>query len=177
MQEKSENTIFSKYKIFFYILCIGIFVFVAVYFTEIKKDVKLFKKINPYWLSLALLGQATTYFFGALVYRQLINVFNVKIGRALWKLSQVSIVTLFFNQTVPSAGLSGNTYFFSFLRKKDVAVDQAVSLISIELLTFYAAMESIVLILLIAISFLIRIPTLNIIILSAGFLVYLIFVL
>jgi uncharacterized protein (TIRG00374 family) len=175
MAENKKRRLFSPSKIFFYILSIGIFVFVAIYFTEIKKDVKLFEKINPLWLSLALLGQAATYLFGALVYRRLLSIFQIKIKRAIWKLVQVNIVTLFFNQTVPSAGISGNTYFFNFLSKKKVPINQSVSVISTELLTFYAAMEIIIVAILIIVLFFLKAPNLFIIIPGIGFLVYLVF--
>ena len=175
MAENKKTRLFSGSKIFFYILSVGIFVFVAIYFTEIKKDVKLFEKINPLWLCLALLGQAATYLFGALVFRQLLSSFKIKIKRAIWTLVQVNIVTLFFNQTVPSAGISGNTFFFNFLRKKKVPIHQSVSVISTELLTFYAAMEIIIVAIFIIILFFVKAPTLFMIISGVGFLVYLVF--
>src|SRR5436189_5355479 len=116
-----KRRLFSRSKIFFYVLSVVIFVFIAFYFTEIKKDIKLFGKVNGYWLGLAIFGQAGTYLFGAIIYRQLLRVFAIKIRITTWALFQASIITLFFNQTVPSAGVSGNTFFFNFLRRRKVA--------------------------------------------------------
>jgi len=175
MTENHKGRLFSGSKIFFYILSVGIFVFAAIYFSEIKKDVKLFAKVNPLWLCLALFGQAATYLFGALVYCQLLSAFEIKIRQGTWTLAQVSIVALFFNQTLPSAGISGNTYFFNFLRKKNVPGDQAVSVISTDLFTFYAAMEILIVAILFIVLFFVSVPTFFIIILVVGFLVYLVF--
>ena len=174
-KKKKPGRLFSKPQIFFYILSALIFIFVAYYFTEIKKDIKLFGKINPYWLALAFLGQLCTYLFGAIIYQQLLHVFHIKLRREIWNLFQVSIVTLFFNQTVPSAGISGNAFFFDFLHKRKAPVNHILSLISIELLSFYAAMEIIIVLTVTLSLFLFRIPASFLIVLSAGFLVYLTF--
>ena len=68
MTEDKKKRLFSRSKIFFYVLSIVIFVFIAFYFTEIKKDIKLFGKVNAYWLGLAIFGQVSTYFLGAIIY-------------------------------------------------------------------------------------------------------------
>jgi uncharacterized membrane protein YbhN (UPF0104 family) len=172
---KKPGGVLSRPQIFFYILSVLIFLFVAYYFTEIKKDIKLFGQINPYWLALAFLGQLCTYLFGAIIYQQLLHVFHIKLRWGIWKLFQVSIVTLFFNQTVPSAGISGNTFLFNFLHKRNVPVNHILSLISIELLSFYAAMEIIIGLAVILSLFLFKVPVSFIIILCVGFLVYLVF--
>ncbi len=174
-KKKKPGRLLSRSQIFLYILSALIFIFVAYYFTEIKKDIKLFGKINPYWLALAFLGQLCTYLFGAIIYQQLLHVFHIKLRREIWNLFQVSIVTLFFNQTVPSAGISGNAFFFDFLHKRKAPVDHILSLISIELLSFYAAMEIIIVLIVTLCLFLFRIRASFLIVLSAGFLVYLTF--
>ena len=175
MTEKKTKKLFSGSRIFFYVLCILLFVFVVLYFTEIKKDIKLFTKVNAYWLGIAVLGQACTYFLGAMVYRQLLGLFDIDVKVTIWKLIQASIVTLFFNQTVPSAGVSGNTFFFNFLRKRNVPVDNILPLIFIELLTFYAGMETIILLLAIFGAFFYKFPALFWFILGCGFTAYLLF--
>jgi uncharacterized protein (TIRG00374 family) len=175
MEEKKKKALFSKSRIIFYVLSILIFIFVAYYFTEIKKDIKLFKKIDPYWLMVSVLGQVGTYFFGALIYQQLLRGSNIRLKQTIWKLLQVSLVTLFFNQTVPSAGISGNTFFFNFLHKKKIAVNHIISLISVELLSFYASAEIIIMLIVILSIFFLRMPGTFYIILGAGFIVYLLF--
>ena len=167
-----DKRAFSKSNIFFFVFAAIIFILVVYYFTEIKKDIKLLGEVNVYWLALAFVAQFATYFFGALVYYELLGLFNLKPGLSTWKLIQVSIVTLFFNQTVPSAGISGNTFFFNFLAKRNVSATHIIPLICIELLTFYGAMEIIVISLLILCFFLSHIPLSFFLIFGAGFLVY-----
>ena len=175
MTKDKKGRLFSRSKIFFYLISVAFFIFAAYYFTEIKKDIKLFGKVNTYWLGLAVLSQAGTYLGGAIIYRKLLRLFNIKLRLSIWTLFQASIITLFFNQTVPSAGISGNTFFFNFLRKRKVAVDDILSLIFIELLTFYAAMQIIIIFLATLSFFVFKIPCFFFIILGCGFLVYLLF--
>src|SRR5436190_20295652 len=172
MMQVKDKRAFSKSNIFFFIFAAIIFILVAYYFTEIKKDIKLLGKVNVYWLALAFVAQFFTYLFGALVFYELLGIFNLKLRLSIWKLIQVSIVTLFFNQTVPSAGISGNTFFFNFLAKRNVSATHIIPLICIELLTFYGAMEIIVISLLILCFFLSHIPLSFFLIFGAGLLVY-----
>jgi uncharacterized protein (TIRG00374 family) len=120
------------------------------YFSEIKKEWRLLEKVNPYWLIAALCGQFLTYFFSALIYRFLLGAYRLTRSPGKWDLLKASIISLFFNQTVPSAGISGNTFFLNFLGKFNISRPQAISLILEELLIFYTAMESIIVSLLIA---------------------------
>jgi len=52
MEKEQKKRLFSKGRIIFYILAVLIFIFVAYYLSEFKKDIKLFKRINPCWLTL-----------------------------------------------------------------------------------------------------------------------------
>lgn len=130
---------FSGSKIFFYACSVLIFVFAAYYFSEIERDVKLFQTVNPLWLGVALLAQAGTYFFQSLTFRALLEILGSGRVPPLRELFRASLVTLFINQTIPSAGASGNLFFFSFLKKKGIPQAVSFSLILVELLTFYAA--------------------------------------
>jgi len=164
--------IFSRSNIFFFVFAAIIFILVIYYFAEIKKDIKLLGKVKVYWLGLAFVAQFATYLFGALVYYELLRIFKLNLQLNIWKLIEVSIVTLFFNQTVPSAGISGNTFFFNFLAKRNVSPSYIIPFICIELLTFYGAMEIIAIVLLIVCFFLSHIPLAFFLIFGAGLLVY-----
>lgn len=176
MAEKQEKKkILSTGNLFFYGLAILICIFAAYYFGEIKSDIELFRKINPFWLILAVSGQIGTYFFGAIVYQQLLLGFNIRVRQTVWELFKISFITLFFNQTIPSAGISGNTFLFNYLHKKGIAVNNIISLISVELLSFYVSIE-IIIILVVALSMqLLTIPESLYIILCIGFLTYFLF--
>jgi uncharacterized protein (TIRG00374 family) len=137
----------GRSRVWILVLAALIFIFVAIYFSQIRKSVKLLGKINAIWLGLALLSQIATYFASALNYKSLMRSFHWRKQVSVMKLAVLSIVTLFFNQTVPSAQISGNSFLFSYLKKKQVEAAKILSLIVIELLTFYASMEIIVILL------------------------------
>ena len=170
-----QGKLIPRSRLFFIIFAALIFIFVIYYFSQIKTEVRLLKKVNIYWLAAALSSQFATYFFTAIIYRFLLRAHRVEHLPGLWQLLKASIISLFFNQTVPSAGISGNTYFFNFLSKRNIRVSQIISLILAELLIFYAAMEFIILLLL-AISFTIyKVRHVFTITLYAGFVVYFVF--
>lgn len=165
---KEQELSFSRSKIYFYIFAILIFGFIVYYFAEIKGDIKLFKKVQPAWLALAIAAQLTTYFFNSIIYRSLLRIFGPGSRIRITELFQASIVTLFINQTIPSVNLSGNIFFFNFLKKRGVTEQAAYSLLVLELLTFYTTVVCIILILLFISIFLKGIPTYFIFIFLAG---------
>jgi uncharacterized protein (TIRG00374 family) len=127
--------------------------FVIYYFSQIKEELKLLEKVNPWWLAVAIGSQFLTYLFTAGVYQVLVKAFRAPALPRLASLLKASIVSLFFNQTIPSAGISGNTFLFTFLARFNIAKAQIISLILTELLLFYAAMEALIILLLTACLF------------------------
>src|SRR5690242_16504387 len=107
-------------RIWIFVLAAVIFIFVAIYFSQIKKSVQLLGKINPWWLAIAVLSQVATYFSSSLIFQSLFHSFQIKKKIGLVKLAELSVVTLFFNLTVPSAQISGNTFLFGYLKKKQI---------------------------------------------------------
>lgn len=155
---KEQEFTFPRSKLYFYIFAIIIFCFIIYYFAEIKGDIKLFIKVHPAWLALAFVAQLGTYFFNSIICRGLLRTFAPRSHITIKELFQASIVTLFINQTIPSVNLSGNIYFFNFLKKRKVPEQAAYSLLLLELLTFYTAVVCIILILLFTCLFLKGIP-------------------
>lgn len=172
---KEQGLPFSKSKIYFYVFVILIFCFVVYYFAEIKGDIKLFIKVNPAWLALALAAQFATYLFNSIIGRALLRTFAPRTRIRIRELFQASIVTLFINQTIPSVNLSGSIYFFNFLKKRGVTEQGAFSLLFLELLTFYTAVVGLILILLFTCLFLKGIPLYFTFIFLAGILAFVLF--
>lgn len=171
--KKNNRGLFSRAQLFFYAFSIILFAFVVYYFSEIKTGIKLFERIEIVWLIAAIAGQVATYLLGAMVYYALLKMFKHNSLPKFRSIVQANFVVLLFNQTVPSAQLSGNTYLLNFLIKRNVPLSHILSAIFLELITFYGAMELIILIVL-GISLSMH-NTAFIIILCAGFLVYLVF--
>lgn len=157
----------------FFLVAVVLFVVAAYYSSTIEKDIRLFKQVQPFWLVAAVAGQLLTYTFAALVYHELLRLF--KKGRLLsvWELFQATVVTLFLNQAIPSEGVSGNTFIFHSLARRRMPVPQILSLIVLELLSFYAAMECVILVLLgLTMA---HLPVSMVVVLAAGVVVYALF--
>lgn len=134
----------------------------------------MLRKLNSYWLLLACVLQLLTYWLNAFIYRLLLKIYKVPHIPSLNEFYKLSVVSLSLNQTIPSAGISGNTFLFSYLEKKNISSPVILSLILSELLTFYVSIGFVVL-LFTALSFFNKWPYIFFSILLAGFLVYLLF--
>ncbi|MFI5133293.1 MAG: YbhN family protein [Chitinophagales bacterium] len=174
---KEPGLTFSRSKMYFYVFVILIFGFIIYYFSEIKGDIKLIVNVQPAWLALAIAAQLGTYLFNSIICRGLLRTFAPRSHISIKELFQASIVTLFINQTIPSIKLSGNIYFFNFLKKRGVAEDSAFSLLLLELLTFYTAVVCIIFILLFICLFLKGIPLYFIFIFLGGIIAFVLFTL
>jgi uncharacterized protein (TIRG00374 family) len=170
-----NEKLFTRSQLFFIILSVLLIVFVIYYFPEIRKEIRMLKKVNIYWLIAAIISQFLTYFFTAFIYRFLLAAHKLKPAPGLWDLLKASLISLFFNQTVPSAGVSGNTFIFNFLSKLNIKVTQIISVILGELLIFYAAMEVIIMILLLVCLFFFKVRRFVAVTLAIGLAVYLVF--
>jgi uncharacterized protein (TIRG00374 family) len=148
---------------------------VVYYFSDIKNEFRLLKKVNPYWLVAAVCGQFLTYILTAEIYHLLLKAYNLPRVPRKRDLLKASIILLFFNQTVPSAQISGNTFLISFLARFKLSRTPAISIILEELLVFYSAMEAIMISLLIGCMFVVRAFYSFKGVLIAGILVYLAF--
>lgn len=158
---------------FFFILFLLATAILFYYFAEIKKEFILLERVNVIWLSAALFAQFLTYVFTAAIYWNILKAQKTH-SPGLWALTIASLISLFISQTVPSAGISGNTFIFHFLSKYHLRLRLIVSVVMTELLTSYAAMEVMILGLLILFSFYSS-PEIFIIILIAGLFAYIFF--
>ncbi len=140
---------FSKSKRFFYVFTLVVLGLAIYYFSEIKLGVQEIRQVEPLWLMVAIGAQAITYLAAAQVYRRLIALQKVPQQISLLDLYKSAIVLLFINQTIPSATVSGNIYFFRFLLKRGIERTTAFSVIISELLTSYVAIATIIVVLLV----------------------------
>jgi uncharacterized protein (TIRG00374 family) len=170
-----NEKLFNRSRLFFIIFSALLIVFVVYYFPEIRKEIRMLKKVNIFWLIAAIISQFFTYFFTAVIYRFLLATHKLKPAPGLWDLLKASLISLFFNQTMPSAGVSGNTFIFNFLSKLNIKVTQIISVILAELLIFYAAMEAIIIILLLVCLFFFKVRRFIAVTLVIGLVVYLVF--
>jgi len=170
----SNQRLITRSGLLFYAFSLLIFVFVIVYFSEIRRGVSMLKKLNIYWLLLAFVLQLLTYLINAFIYRLLLKIYKTPVVPFLKEFYKAAVISLFFNQTIPSAGISGNTFLFHYLERKNISSTSILSLILLELLSFYVAIEFFIL-LFIGLSVLKTWPYVFHSVLLAGFLVYLLF--
>jgi len=130
----------SAFSILFYIIAFLLVIFCIRYFGTIDSNIRLFRQVRPIWLLVALVAQAGTYFFNALAFKVLLRIYTQKVIFSVKELFEISVVSLFFNQTIPSAGWSGKAFFSKELIKKGIPPEESISLMFIELMTFYMAM-------------------------------------
>jgi uncharacterized protein (TIRG00374 family) len=176
--EKSStraNDVKNHQWLVYFVFFVVVFVLALKHFSGIEKDFLLFQNVQPSWLVVAIMAQAATYIFTAFIYRFLLQVFQLANLPGIGSLVKASIVSLFFNQTVPSAGISGNAFFFRYISSFKVPARDTFSLILAELLTYYAAIETLILILLLTALFVTHSPHVIVTTLVMGLLAYLFF--
>lgn len=173
--QKNTKKIFSRSRIIFYLFAVILFCLAIYYLSTIKTDIQLLKKVNILWLLVAILGQAGTYFFTALPYQKLLAIYKENKKLTVWQLFNASIVSLFTDQVIPSAGISGSGFIFSFFLKRNIPAATAFSVIILQLLTYYTSMIIIILAVCLLSPFVYHFPQLVIIVLAAGILAYLLF--
>lgn len=166
---------FSFKKILFYAISLIFFIGAIIYFSEIKETVLVARTIEPLWLTIAVLSQCGTYVLTALIYKRLLYRIYPKLQVSTTTLFKASIVSLSINQTLPSAGISGNVFMVEFLEKKGLAPRYSIFLILLELISFYVGIGSLLLIIMGLASIKITLPAILFILLFAGFIVYCIF--
>lgn len=122
------------------ILMLAALVAVVARLGEIEQFIVLARKLEPGWLGLSLALQAATYVCEAvawkLILRRLGHAFGIR------RLLPLSVIKLFSDQAVPSAGLSGNTFFLGALRRRGVAPTAAMSCVLADLAAYFAAYAS-----------------------------------
>lgn len=133
----------------FFLILLVVGILVITYFQEIKKEIFLLDKVQPVWLLAAMGGQLLTYLLTGLEYLYLLKASNLTATPRLGALAKAAVISLCFNQTVPSAGISGNLFYFRFLERYNISREEIFSLIIQELLIYYACMESFIILLLI----------------------------
>ena len=165
----------SRATVFFYVFTVFLLLFGFYYFSEIKEGIRLLGDVDLAWLSMAIAAQLLTFLFTAIVYYLLLKSLEGRNAISLGSLYRASVISVFFNQTIPSAGISGNTFLFNFLLKKDIPTSSIISVIVAELLIFYSAFEILIVVLLLICLFLIDVSVIFQVVLASGMVAYLLF--
>ncbi|MBI5152390.1 flippase-like domain-containing protein [Candidatus Peregrinibacteria bacterium] len=127
-------------KFFFYILLAAVALFLIFKAKELQNIFSLFLKGGPYWITLAIICQITTYIFNALTYKDILRIFDSENIMTTRELMESSIVMLFLSKMVPSFGISNNWFFLSMLRKRNMPVRQGIQIVVLEAFSYYASL-------------------------------------
>ncbi|WEK20743.1 MAG: lysylphosphatidylglycerol synthase transmembrane domain-containing protein [Candidatus Pedobacter colombiensis] len=137
MTKEKEHGFFTRSRIIFYVLSIGVFYFALHYIGKLDDIKTLLLEMSPAWLWLAIGAQITTYLLYAYVLKVLLSKDSKLIPfRILFK---TSIVIIFINQALPTGGISGNGYVFNQLVKRKVGANRVFSVIVSESICYYTA--------------------------------------
>lgn len=126
--------------VLFYLFMFGVAVACIRYFGSIREDIGLFVKIQPVWLLAAVAFQVGTYVAAAASYRQWIIAYGHPNIVRMPEMLELSVMMLFFNQTVPSAGVSGGAFLSRRLMRRGISPEKSVSIFLLELLAQYLAL-------------------------------------
>jgi uncharacterized protein (TIRG00374 family) len=136
MAEYKEKKL-SAVGLIFYLLVIITAVIVFLHFTEIEKIFSLFQRVKPIWFILAFTAQVLTYLFAAKIFSGLLTFYNYKFLIPFKDLIKASVVSLFLNQAVPTASVSGKGYLFYFFQSRKVPPQVTFPVIILEAFTYY----------------------------------------
>jgi len=134
--KEKTNKLLTPSRIIFYAFAILVFYFALHHIGKLKDIQRLLLEMNPAWLLIAVLTQAGTYVFNALILKSFLKGEKLNV----FKLSKISVVIMFVNQILPTGGLSGNGYIFNQLIKMKVPKSNALTALVLESICYYITM-------------------------------------
>jgi uncharacterized protein (TIRG00374 family) len=118
-------------------LLLAALVYVVLNYGELARFTQLLGHIDPFWIALASLFQAGTYFSLALVWHRALAVNGVSFP--LGNLFPLAFAKLFADQILPSAGISGITFVIGAFRQRNVSGPVGMGVMLLSLLSYYIA--------------------------------------
>ncbi len=128
---------FSFRRLLFYLISVMVIVVVYFRFVEFKQLKQVLATANPWFLLIAILMQAGTYFCTALNYKIVLKIKGLVVSAK--DLYPIIIIIQFLNQALPSAGVSGQIFFIDYLKRKGLTVAEGLARVILELTTLYLA--------------------------------------
>src|SRR3989344_4563692 len=105
----------SYRRLVFYLITIAAIVLVYIKFSELRLIQSFFAGSNWYYLSLVVVIQFFSYLFQAINYQVVLKIKGLEVS--VWELFPISFVVQFISQALPTAGISGQVFFISYLKK------------------------------------------------------------
>jgi uncharacterized protein (TIRG00374 family) len=112
-------------------------VIVAIHFTETQDLVRVAQTARPRWILLATLLQVMTYLAQGEVFRAPVRVTGHHIGATL--VYKLSLVKLFMDQALPSAGISSTVFVSKSLQRNAIPRDVVAASMVLNLASYHIA--------------------------------------
>lgn len=128
---------FSKRKLVFYLITLAAIIVVYTQIDELTVIKDIFVSANGLWLFAAAGAQFLSYVFLALNYQNVLRIKNLKVSYR--ELFPITFIVQFINQALPSANVSGQAFFISYLRIYGLSVMEGIGRAILELTTLYIA--------------------------------------
>lgn len=112
-------------------------ILVVTHLTEEQEFLRLLRQIDPRWLALALLLQSSTYVMQGIVWRVVLRATGHAVSMA--KACELSLATLFVDQALPSAGISGVALVSGALSRLGMPRAVVVSAVLVDVAMYYLA--------------------------------------
>ena len=142
-----KKQFFSPLSLFFYFLVVISALAFISHSGGLTAVMTSAEQVNPWLLILATGMQTLTYVANAFVYSQIAKIYQKQPLLTIGEFLNCSVISLFLNQAVPSGGASGNSFMIYYLNKKHSDVKDSISIIALELFTYYAAHVALLLLL------------------------------
>lgn len=127
----------SYRRLIFYLITIAAIILVYLKFSELQLIQQFFHQSNWRYLAAILAIQFCNYFFQAVNYRAVLRIKGLSVG--VWELFPISFVVQFISQAVPTAGISGQIFFISYLKKYSLTLAEGIGRAILEVATLYVA--------------------------------------
>jgi uncharacterized protein (TIRG00374 family) len=117
-------------------ILIGV-VIVGIHFSETKDLVRLVQTSRPRWILVATILQVLTYLAQGEVFRAPVRVTKHRVGAKL--VYQLSLVKLFMDQALPSAGISSTVFVSKSLQRNGIPRDVVAASMVLNLASYHIA--------------------------------------
>lgn len=119
------------------ILLLAGLAYAGMNYGQLARFAQLVGNIDPFWIAVACLFQAATYFALALVWYRALAVNGA--AYPLGKLYPLAVAKLFADQALPSAGVSGIAFVINAFRHREVSGPLGMGVMLLSLIAYYIA--------------------------------------
>lgn len=124
-------------RLLFYLATIGTVMLLYTKFSELKLIQKFFSDSNGRYLALVVVIQVLFFVVQAANYQAVLKIKGLRVG--VRELFPIGYVVQFISQAIPTAGVSGQIFFISYLKKYGLTTAEGIGRAILELMTLYVA--------------------------------------